>query len=629
MRIVSMTATFGKLDHETLTLHPGINLFTAPNEWGKSTWCAFLSAMLYGIDTRERTRGEQLADKERYAPWSGKPMEGTLRVIHEGRDITIERRTRGRVPMGDFSARETQSGLPVRELTADNCGLVLLGVEKSVFLRTGFLRFSDLPVKTDEALRRRLNALVTTGDETGDAEHLASKLRELKNRCRHGNSGLIPGCQTQIRQLQEALWEAQSLEKQHAALSTRTRELERELELLENHRLTMEWDRARADQGRLREARTDARTAAMLEQALQEKYSDQTDRAHVEAKIRQGEERLAELELALVEPPQSSGAVTVTAIAAAALLIAAILTADLGLLVPCLVMAGIMLCACMLLTGRQRRRQLWYSIEQTRQQGRRDELVNFVESWRSQLRILDELDRARENVSRTQTHLTALESMARTAREPEFEDELTLTEAETASALADRQQQLERSRMQLAQLRGRMALQPNTEQLQEQLAQARHRLTELENTYLAICHAQEALESAVRELQRRFAPDITRRAGTYLRRLTGGVYDRICVDEDLTVLAARDSETTLRTASWRSEGTADQMYLALRLAVWEVLAPDSPLVLDDALVRFDQGRMERALDLLRELGGQRQILLFSCQDRERAYLDRKNPAPPV
>ena len=57
-----MTATFGKLEHETLTLRPGLNIIEAPNEWGKSTWCAFLIAMLYGIDTRERTTATTLAE---------------------------------------------------------------------------------------------------------------------------------------------------------------------------------------------------------------------------------------------------------------------------------------------------------------------------------------------------------------------------------------------------------------------------------------------------------------------------------------------------------------------------------------------------------------------------------------
>ena len=75
MKIRSMTATFGKLDHARLELGDGLNLIYAPNEGGKSTWAAFWKAMLYGIDTRDRDKKGYLADKNRYQPWSGAPME--------------------------------------------------------------------------------------------------------------------------------------------------------------------------------------------------------------------------------------------------------------------------------------------------------------------------------------------------------------------------------------------------------------------------------------------------------------------------------------------------------------------------------------------------------------------------
>lgn len=622
MRIVSMTATFGKLDHETLELRGGLNVLSAPNEWGKSTWCAFLTAMFYGIDTRERSTRDQLADKEKYQPWSGKPMEGAIRLIHQGRDITIQRRTRGKVPLGDFLAYETHTGLTVRELTADNCGQTLLGVEKSVFQRTGFLRFSDLPVKQDEALRRRLNALVTTGDESGSAELLGSKLRELKNRCRYNHTGLIPECQAQIRDLQEQLWERQTLQQQHDGLEARLRQQESELELLENHRNELAWLDAQEDQKRVQEARTAAKTAERLAKTLEEKYTDAPDRAEITAKIRQGEELLDEVELSLVEKPDSSLPITLTAALAVVLLIAAVLVADQGLLIPCIVLGLALFAAAIVLAGKRRREQIWYNIEQTRLQGRRDELSKFLESWRSQLRTLDDLESARENARQTLAHLRDLEAMARKADRPEIPDELTLSREETMRAIGELGQQLSRSRMQLAQCGGRMENLQDREILQAKLALARRRLQELEKTHQAIGYAQNALEAAMQELQRRFAPRIARRAGQFLSRLTGGAYDRISISEDLTVQAARDGETTLRTAQWRSEGTGDQMYLALRLAVWEVLAPESPMILDDALIRFDQDRMERAMDLLGELGKQRQILLFSCQEREREYLLR-------
>ena len=60
----------------------------------------------------------------------------------------------------------------------------------------------------------------------------------------------------------------------------------------------------------------------------------------------------------------------------------------------------------------------------------------------------------------------------------------------------------------------------------------------------------------------------------------------------------------------------DRLYLALRLAVAEELTPDSPLILDDALVRFDDTRMQAALAILEDMAKARQVILFTCQQRE-------------
>ena len=79
----------------------------------------------------------------------------------------------------------------------------------------------------------------------------------------------------------------------------------------------------------------------------------------------------------------------------------------------------------------------------------------------------------------------------------------------------------------------------------------------------------------------------------------------------------------LRSALRRSDGTIDQAYLALRLAVCrEILPREAPLVLDDALARFDDGRLAAALEVLKQEARERQILLFTCQSREKALLDK-------
>ena len=77
-----------------------------------------------------------------------------------------------------------------------------------------------------------------------------------------------------------------------------------------------------------------------------------------------------------------------------------------------------------------------------------------------------------------------------------------------------------------------------------------------------------------------------------------------------------------------SQGAADQLYLAVRLAICDMVLPKEkaiPLVLDDALTSFDDDRCAAALDYLMELSRERQILLFSCQEREGDYLRRNYP----
>ena len=622
MKILSMTATFGKLDGETIELRPDLDIHSAPNEWGKSTWCAFLSAMLYGIDTRERTTKEQLAEKERYLPWTGKPMSGTMRILWKDRDITIQRRARGRVPMGDFMAWETETGVAVRELTGENCGQMLLGVEKSVFLRTGFLRFSDLPVRQDEELRRRLNSLVTTGDETGDGELLGQKLQELRNRCRHNQTGLIPQCRAELREIQEQLWECQRFQSQQDALTEQVRGLEGELHALENHRQWLDYADAQTHRESIGKAEQTARAADRLVAALEEKYARIPDKQELEAKLELDRERLDYLRLDLEEKPSSSLPIIFTALLAAVLLIFAVLMADRGLLLPCVVAGIALLIACGSLASRRRQERIWYNIEQTRRQNKTQELEKSISARENQLGTYGDLQAARENAEAARQQMKALKSVPLPEEEPEMADGLTLTREQTLQAIGDVTGRLARLRLQLGQCRGRMEHLPEPELLQRRLNQTRRRLSELELTQQAIDCALDALETAKTELQRRFAPRIAQRAGYFLGRLTGGVYDRISVGEDLSVLAARDTETTLRSPSWRSEGTGDQMYLALRLAVWEVLAPECPIILDDALIRFDQKRMERALELLKELSEKRQILLFSCQEREKEYWNR-------
>lgn len=546
MRILSMTATFGKLEHATLTLEPGLNIIDAPNEWGKTTWCTFLITMLYGLDTRERSTKTSLADKERYAPWSGSPMSGRMELEWQGRYITVERQSKGRTPMGVFRAYETESGVPVKELTAANCGQMLLGVERSVFSRAGFLRSTDMPVAMNEELRRRLNALVTTGDDSSMADELGQKLRDLKNRCRYNRSGLIPQLENRRDGLENQLREYESLQQQIQELEQSKSELEQQ------------------------ESAYKGPDPQVLEQALERE--EQARRQY--QKLQQQCAGLPSRETAQNPPLPEKPKRTLHYVLAILCLLTGV-----GLLLAggwlTIVAVAFLICVPVPVIIALRKKP------------------EPAEDWQGILDIWKQLDDASEAYEAARMNLRRLQLQSR----PD-------------DALTEKIRQLH---LRLGQYQGRMASIGEPAQLQRELEQVEEKLKKLELTEQALVFALQALEEARQELQRRFAPGISKEAQELFARLTGGRYDRLTLGQDLAVLVGAGEEDTLRSPMWRSEGTVDQLYLALRLAVAQELTPNAPVILDDALIRFDDGRMATALEILRELSEKKQVILFSCR----------------
>ena len=709
MKLYSMTATFGKLENETLTLTPGLNILEAPNEWGKSTWCAFLVAMLYGIETRVHTTKTALADKERYAPWSGSPMSGSIDLCWNGRNITIQRQSKGKGFLNVFRAFETESGIDVPELTAENCGQQLLGVEKEVFLRAGFLRLTDLPVTENEALRRRHNALVTTGEESGTADVLAQKLKDLKNRCRLNRStGLLPQAEAQRAELEGKLRELEELESLCAQNKQRQGQLEDHHSALCNHRDALEYEASRT-QSEKRAAATAAYEAANrrvqeLEQACSELPNEEEIQQTL-SRLRQLRENKESLQLESQLLPQEPAAPTIPApflgaenavtmaetdaaacaearkarqwklpvilgaVQAAISLVFLLIPHWAGIAITAfgtvagliILFSGLSLCrkadreATALQTKygslaldqwvssaryyvelqqeyqekllqhqslreslQQRSNQLQLQTEALTQ-GK--SLWEAEDYWLSAGKTRNQLEDARRELARSQDYLQML-SAVKEVSAPQFPDFLTYTAQETARKISDCVSQQKQLQLQLGQHQGRMAALGAKATLRQQLDALNARISSLEETYAALEIAMSTLSAASTELQRRFAPRISKRAQELFSKLTDGRYDRLTLGEDFTVHAGATGETTLHSALWRSEGTTDQLYLALRLAVSQELTPEAPFILDDALVRFDDQRLSQALTILEEAATDRQVILFTCQDREKRLLGK-------
>lgn len=737
MLICRMTATFGRLQEQTLELREGLNILQAPNETGKSTWCAFLLAMFYGVNTKERDRAGLLADKNRYAPWTGGSMSGRLDCRAGEESLTLFRTTRRQTaPMGDFQALYTGSADPIPGLTGANCGETLLGVTREVYARSAFIRQGGMTVTQDPGLERRIAALVASGEEDTSYTEAAEALKKQLNRRRHNKTGRLPALEAELQETEALLASQAELVRQRENLLVRRAELEaresalrEELEALDRwdlHRRRLEVKKAE-DAAALAEEKAAALRRRLEEEQIPEndvtgrlrgaivnlntvrKSAEKAQEAYDASKsaLAQAEEALSASPFAgqtAEEARQSAQTLPPTSLKAwnwLMLVLAAGLLAAAGWgyysgmdgtgplqgvtylpLAPLLLGAAALVLVFLnwrkvkkgrtsltvrygtvapaeiqaladayiqLLSGRDAAKQeasarsaaaqgLWQSVDVNA-----DGILEEVRRFAPAAYDIPSADAALRASALLRRELSEAEKAAREARlRAEFQTDRIPGEDPEAPSPApperDREtvtEELEALRSDLSALRsgldriaGRLhatgdplALQAAAERLTDEIAA-------LEGEYAAIELAMSTLTHANAQLQGRFSPALGKRAAEIFRRLTGGAYGGVILDKALHASAEPADSGVPREVGYLSAGAADQLYLAVRLAVCDLVLPSGnavPIVLDDALASFDDARCAAALDYLREEAERRQILLFTCHSREAAHF-RNDPA---
>lgn len=664
-------ATFGKLEHCSLSFSSGLNIIEAPNESGKSTLLAFLRVMLYGFPPRERGA---LADKNRYAPWSLSPMRGTLSLSSQKGSITLQRDTaRANSPMGRFSAIYTGSGESVDGLTAADCGETLLGIPCEVYERSAFIRQSSLTVDASAELERRIAALITTGEEGQSFSEASAALKKQLNARKYNKSGRIPALEAEIvaqeRSLAELSQLTRSRQEAEAALaafdaeevSLRAQLRAHDICDAQDIRLAaaqaqQRWQAAESSAEQLRrtliEDRVPPRDA--LEQGrmrLIALSSLKADAADAQQRYRDAEGALAAFDAKPIERVHSLlPYIIVSAILFAALMVIQTLPAAVAMAGR--VLSGIAPLVLLIIDANSRRKVRRVHDEKRRvfEQALREAQSDAA----AQQKLCDSA--AREllvlipagDISRVSTYLDTalhkyaeLDTLEREARELSLRCELlsaqqpqsdiptepavrpTRSRAELQSALDALTVRRREAQSTFDYTSGRCRAIGDAAELEAGLAQKRTELAQNQGEYDAIALAMEALQHANTALQSRFSPALSRRAGELFSRLTDGKYESVLLDRTFSAQAGEAGESISHDAQLLSLGTLDQLYLAVRLAICESVLPESdppPIVLDDTLVRFDDARCRAALDLLLEESKSRQILLFTCQHRESAYL---------
>lgn len=137
--------------------------------------------------------------------------------------------------------------------------------------------------------------------------------------------------------------------------------------------------------------------------------------------------------------------------------------------------------------------------------------------------------------------------------------------------------------------------------------------------YLKVATASRLLRWAIDKYRDRKQGPMLSRAGAIFTWLTLGRYRKLIVDYDKEPLslAAQRATGEVVEVPGLSEGTRDQLYLALRLAALELRAEQAtplPFIADDLFINFDDDRSKAGLGALRDLARTTQVIFLTHHD---------------
>lgn len=633
MKINKLTASFGKLENESLSFHPGLNVIYAPNESGKSTWCAFIRAMLYGIDSSERVRAGYLPDKLRYAPWSGAPMEGSMDLTTGRADITISRTTRAKsAPMREFSACYTGSSVPVDGVTGANAGEMLTGVSRDVFCRSAFIAQGSVAVTGSPELEKRISSIVSTGEEQTSYSEADERLRAWQRKRRFNRRGYLPELEAKMDDTQRMLNSMDESAAEIAALEDRLAESGARCAALESAVTESRKLQRRESLEKLSRGRAELKAAEETHDKALAALSDAKDalRAGPFGAVSADEaEASAADDLAALDELKARGRRRVSPLLAIIFFVLAVAGAALythfqSVAYICLAAAFCIAAVVLFMRYSKARRAALDARAERRKildgYGVRSasDIRAALDGHRALCCTVDTAERQELDTRRAYDEARDRQAMLEEAALGELDFSGGSSEAARLSReLAAERQNAERISSKISALNGRLAAVGDPLVLTSDLRTMEDEYNGLCEEYDAISLAVDTLRAADSELQSRFSPQLGKLAAQYMSFMTGGRYSDVLINRDFSASAKTQDDAVARDSEYLSAGTLDLMYLAVRLAVCELAMPAGetcPLIIDDALVNLDEERLRQAMALLRELARSRQIILFTCRD---------------
>lgn len=617
MRIKNLKVNnFGKLKDKQIELENNINIIYGENESGKSTLLKFITSMLYGINRNKA--GNYTSDFERYTPWSDTDFSG--KIIYEldnGNKYEIYRDFTKKSPkIFDENMEDITKNFTTDKTKGSKFFYDQSQVDEELFLSTivSEQQSVKLELKEQNNMIQKITNIIGTGEDNISFKNTINKLN---------------------KKITNDIGTKNTKEKPINILEHKKQELEEEIKYLEsfnNEKYVID-EIKKEEIIVIKKAEEELENAKKI-QELNNREIIEKEKINIlketendkKKEIEELEEQLEEIKNPNLNDINKKKSIILS-------ILIFIIGIGVGLafksifikvILILISLTGATLVLFNLIKINKKNENIRLNI-----QNERNNIINEIQR---QKKILEEKiseNREKENNIINKYNNEKQKIISDIKENIEYEKLIDIISSdELDKKIKELQDTINESKLNLHRIElDENNVIPKLENYAKKIEELESTNEELENINFlgkAIAMAKENIEQAYLEMKNNISPKFTEKLSQTIKTISNGKYSNIKLSDEFGLIVENEKGDYIPVAAL-SIGTIDQLYLSLRMATIDDISNEKlPIILDEPFAYFDDKRLENVIRFFKENYGNRQIIIFTCTNREEKIMKNSN-----
>lgn len=588
---------FGKLKDKEINLKEGINVIYGKNEAGKSTLLKYITSMFYGLSKNKN--GGTIPEVEKYEPWNNEEFSGKISYeLDNKKSYEVYRDFKKKNPkIFNENLEDVSKDFNIDKTKGNEFFYEQTGLEEEIFSSSIITKQAEVKLdeKTQNSLIQKISNILGTGEDSTSYTTIVNKLKKkINDEVGTSNTKERPINIVEDR-IQDLLAQKNGLEKYQNykfdidekinEISGNIEKLNKELDNL--RKANLEKEKLKENENRIK---INKEIVNNLQQDIEnlniEKSKYKTDK----------DKKISKIDIVVIF-------VLLIAVIFSLIFVSNILV---NIIAPIVFVAY-----C-----------VYVAIKNNQNKKHNKEIREKQKEVSEKIKILEQ-NKEKQSVELEKIEAEYNEALNR------IEDATKINDLENILELIDgKQRKINEQTINLHTLKvDNNNIIPKLEKLvniEEELESLKDTKLELEEKRNNIKRTLEYLEIAYNKMKEQITPKFTEELSNVMEKISNGKYKNVRINTNGEIIVEENTGAYI-TAENLSIGTIDQLYLSLRLAtIKEISKENMPVILDEAFAYYDEERLKNILNYLANEYREKQIIIFTCTDREKEILTNLN-----